>query len=53
MALAARFIDRALVKTIADAPNIDAVAKSINPEAAAKIVVKNIIVERNKFFFLW
>ena len=44
-------MDRAFVNTIAEAPNIEAVAKSINPEAAAKIVVKKIIEERNNLFF--
>ena len=51
MALAALFIDIALVNTMADAPKIDAVARSINPEAAAKIVVKKIKVDLISFFF--
>ena len=51
IAFAALFIDKALVKTIAEAPNIEAVGKSINPEAAAIIVVRNIVVERKSFFF--
>ena len=46
-------MDRALVNTIAEAPNIEAVAiEKLTPEAAVKIVVKKIIVERNSLFFL-
>ena len=41
-------------KGVADSENVagnvmEAVAKSINPEAAAKIVVKKIMEERNKW----